>query len=618
MKSILKILCFAFITVLLPAASATALDGSYTIDYNVVLKSVDFSYGEINAAFTLPSDGFTIQYRWKPGADATGKLVITCETPSVYLRRCAPCYCGKDCPCVHPFSAVCPEKGRVWHGAAKFKEAPLGGNVYELAINENSEVITFNPELYALLSRRALTGDNPAAKIYMANGSKSFTGIFSVDIAEPIKRPYERRVHYPPMLGESGVIPGTGGWSSYYDCGVGYGYFENKPTNEKSVSVKIYNGQKNLPVTPAFISETQKNQNRSPKKIIMWESTMMPIEVVRMMYSETADEKLINMRELDGQYKRSFTEQNKAELEWGVIQDRSMPDNYAPDREKSKLRSYKTNDAVKAVFASDVSYSRIMFPIKSGYFFNPAGTYTFTLTTEIYKRTDGETKEHQHLADELIRSFRYETNLVYINPDPRDPNYRKAVTIDNQPLDLTGTTYTGERAFITAEGSPLVQVKVETDYELDKKKTKKLLRAPVTQAVDTAYANQTLAAGVTDESFRRVLEGYNESGTANSRLNYKYTEYVKEGETIFKVVETTTVTITINPKNRKLFTHMMMKNGKYYARAYTADITLGRFDLGGEYQLNNLQDAAEKKRLYGYVLDKIDIAVVGSMADDTR
>ena len=453
----------------------------------------------------------------------------------------------------------------------------------------------------------------------MANGSKSYTGIFSADTAEPIKKPYQARTYGITGLisvGDNFIF--TYGWKPYYDAGDIEGYFTNKPANEKSVTVRIYNGREKLPVTPAFISEIEKNQNRSPLKIMRWESTVMPVEAVRMMYSETSDEKLVNMREIAGQYKRFFIEQNRAELEWGVKKGHSMADDYAPDREKSKLRSYKTTDAKKAVFASDVSYSHIMFPIKSGYFFNPAGTYTFTLTTELYKRTDDETPEHGHLVDELIKSFRYETNMVYINPDPRDPNYKKAVTIDNRPLDLDGTAYTGERAFITAEGSPLARVKVETDYELDAKKTKRLLGAPVTQAIDTAYADQAPAESVTDESFRRILEGYSESGTASSRKNFKYTEYIKESETIFKVVETTAVTITINPDNRKLFTHMMMKNGKYYARAFTADITLGRFNLGGEYQLNNLPDAAGKKPLYGYVLDKIDIAVVGSMTDDAR
>jgi len=55
------------------------------------------------------------------------------------------------------------------------------------------------------------------------------------------------------------------------------------------------------------------------------------------------------------------------------------------------------------------------YPIKSGYYFNPAGKYTFEVTTVNYKTGQGKTKEHEELVNALINSFRYESNLIYIN-----------------------------------------------------------------------------------------------------------------------------------------------------------------------------------------------------------
>jgi len=68
----------------------------------------------------------------------------------------------------------------------------------------------------------------------------------------------------------------------------------------------------------------------------------------------------------------------------------------------------------KVVFATDKNLRSYDYPIKSGYYFNPAGKYTFEVTTVNYKTGQGKTKEHEELVNVLINSFRYESNLIYI------------------------------------------------------------------------------------------------------------------------------------------------------------------------------------------------------------
>ena len=62
--------------------------------------------------------------------------------------------------------------------------------------------------------------------------------------------------------------------------------------------------------------------------------------------------------------------------------------------------------------------------------------------------------------------------------------------------------------------------------------------------------------GNTHPYLKAILEGYPESGTNESHVLYKYREYVKDGQKIYKITERTRVTIVINPDNRKLYTPM--------------------------------------------------------------
>jgi len=596
----------------------------YTINYNVLNKLIEFDFGTVTATVTLPTNP-RYYYRWNSSINTTGKLTIKCDTPNVLFRYCI----ANPCPCesCNPPFCGCLEKFMVWKTPSS-KEFTESSNEYKSNINESptTTTVTYNPRIYALISRKAITGgsDNPYSNTpkYMGPGAKTASGSGKLSVIKNesyIEKRYKYG-YYTTVTNADGSTSSV--WNGWYDSvNIRKSYFEQK-TTEKSITVNIYNGKEKLSVIPEFKNEIENNESKSPTetKTLWWESTVMPIEVVRMMYNENSSGSLYNRKVVKGQYLRSFIEQNKAELEWNNRDELSMEKAYSPDREKAKQRNYKINDAQKAVFASDVIYQDIKFPIRSGYFFNPTGTYTFTLTTEIYKRTNGETQEHRHLVDKLIESFRYESNMVYINPATKE-----AVGIDNNPVIKSGTTtYPPTRRFITItpEGkssSSLVPVTVKREYKLIV--TEQLKQSyPISSIpnIDAPNYNNDIPDNVTDPKFQAVLEGYTKSGTKNSRTNYRYTEYVHENEKIFKVVETTTVTIIINPNNKKLYTHMMMKNGNYYVRALTTDINLAFNSEDEEYQLKNLRNADASGKLFGYVLDIIDIKVIGSINDDKR
>ena len=636
-------------SVFIPGASA-ATDGNFTLDYNVLEKFVEFPYGEIEAGFALPAnytsaDGTKYQYRWPDSANAAGLLYMNNTSPDVYGRYCIsdPCPCiydgygnviGTDCNLP---TCGCIEKGLIWKDTAThlFVEEPKGSNDYELSINENSATVVLNPMIYARIKRDKVIGDKSAQSIYHSDGTWTYTSIgeITVNTEEAINRPYQRVVKEvigyeadrKPIYSDSPKI--TNIVSSPRKA-----YFSTKPSNQKDIIVKVYNGKPVLPEKPVPEARIENNNSANTTKSIWWASAGLAIprdKIFRMMYTQNAVGDLYKPVKVSGKYDRSFVAQNKADLSWCIAKndamatELSMANGYKADREKSKQRDYRADDEQKAVFASDVSYRDVPFPIRSGYFFNPVGNYTFTITTELYRTAPEATPEHKHLVNELIRSFRYESNMVYIHP-----RSRQAVGIDNVAVTSSGPAFNAAKAYVSVSGSntqleqeeflsgnELVQIKVNRNYTL--LKTETLTNGTPDQASDTAYSAD-IAVGVTDLRLQAVLEGYTASGTKDSRTDYRYTEYIRSDVGIYKVTETTTVMITVNPANRRLYTHAMLSNGNYYVRAYTADMGLGRFRnyTDPAYQLNALQNAST--RLSGCLLDLIKIKVVGSIFDDQR
>jgi hypothetical protein len=271
--------------------------------------------------------------------------------------------------------------------------------------------------------------------------------------------------------------------------------------------------------------------------------------------------------DVGGQYQRDFTQQCSGSVEWGKVSGSTMEQEYSRSRKAAKYHSYDSDEYDKAVFATDKDMRNEDYPIKSGYYFNPAGAYTFTVETVTYKPTNGYTQDHKDLVDAVIKSFRYETDLMYIN------NSKDAVNIQDEYLQKTanGNSYKRKTATITADdpdgvnGIKLLEVtKGATDKDAD--------RLEHSQEAD----------GYTHKYFKNILEGYSESGTQASQSNYKYREYIKDRQKMYNITERTEVTIEVNPDNKKLYTHVHMPNGEYSVKVWVEDIVLS--GMASEYK----------------------------------
>lgn len=113
--------------------------------------------------------------------------------------------------------------------------------------------------------------------------------------------------------------------------------------------------------------------------------------------------------------------------------------------------------------------------------------------------------------------------------------------------------------------------------------------------------------GDSDKFWKMVLEGYSESYTLGKYTNYTYREYVKAGQHMYKITETSTITIVVNSGNVPLYTHANMPNGNYYIKVWfdKVNMTKGNHAYKGLETLQGFEN-----------LDSIKVTVVGSMFDD--
>ena len=270
---------------------------------------------------------------------------------------------------------------------------------------------------------------------------------------------------------------------------------------------------------------------------------------------------------VDGQYQRTFTQQNTANISWSV--KNSMASLYNYDRKNAREMNYGKEYYPNAVFASDKSLQKFDWPIKSGYYFNPLGEYTCTVKTVQYKDTPDSTNEHTELVEKSKNSFHYTSNMLYTSDGK---NY--------QHLDL----HNGNDKIFGMD-----MLDITTTY--DKADTK------LEHFNNSAYADKT------HQFFKEILEGYSESNTENSKTNFKYREYIKQGD-IYKVEETTVITFRVSPKNQKLYTYINIKDGEYLINARIDNFTLNNYAYKG-LTVNGLSS-----------IDNITVNVEGTLYDD--
>ncbi|MFD1775286.1 Mbeg1-like protein [Paenibacillus rhizophilus] len=216
---------------------------------------------------------------------------------------------------------------------------------------------------------------------------------------------------------------------------------------------------------------------------------------------------------------------------------------------------------------------------------------------EQFQPTDADTKDHQDLVDAVMDSFRYETDLVYIN------NKKISVNLRNEPLNRQGNTIVSKPAVLSVnddKGVNAVPLLTVVDRGADDSRYKK--------KVEEIYHSQDKDnTDSTHPYWKNILEGYTQSSTLGSFDNYKYREFVKTGQHMYKITEKTTVSIIVNKDNVPLYTDARMSDGKYYVKAWIADVELE--DSSNAY--NKLGKLVGVKPL-----DEIEVTVKGSMYDD--
>ncbi|MCL2664645.1 MAG: hypothetical protein FWE82_03455 [Defluviitaleaceae bacterium] len=591
---------------------------------NILSVIVAQDFGEAVAEFSYPNDGTGY-------GNAVGRLRIQNMTPNIYGRLCDVCSCGHfnssgiwiGCGCNHPYVSVCPERIFL---TPSFTEITLAANIYNQNLSAAADRVAVSPVINAFVHRRNL-GDSSYNSASPSNRNQNFidksgTGITQLLVHEsPLSRNYS---YYEWRTGSTTDSDGNITYYRYrvlLNAGASAVFNAGVTTHRQPFTVKVYNGKNVLPQLPEIERSIDGNVPSEPVREINWQSKELPVSVVRMMYGQNESGALTGRQIIEVNQPRHFVAQNTAELSWDINEHGSMDAMYYADRIKAANRDYRLSSGQKAVFASDLSFQNLRYPIKSGYFFNPAGSYTFTLSTEMFKQTQGGTPEHEALLHAIIQSFCYESDMVYINPSTR-----AAVGIDNRPAAATigasGLDRISDRLAIARVGdNGLVQI----GFKIDKREVRSevLHHEYPNQYDDTNYGEQISerdyenGTGWIDKRFKYILEGYSESGTADSRSLYRYTEYVRSGQNIYLVTETTTVTITVNPSNQNVYTHLALRNGNYRIRAYFSDIELFRFNRGEPgFQLDYINQAAPW--LAGHVLDVLYATVVGSMFDDYR
>ena len=336
------------------------------------------------------------------------------------------------------------------------------------------------------------------------------------------------------------------------------------------IGVYVYNGRQNMPDVASrhFKDEVENNIHTSLKKTLWWGSEPYEMAVQRWMKHVLLNEEETGVEEewaaVDGQYERIFTQQNKAEIEWKV--EEKMQDFYESDRRNAKNRKKGKDYYEYAVFATDKELQKYIYPIKSGYYLNPSGVYTFTIKTQIYQKDIADyTAEHEELVNSIIDSFRYQSNLVYTT-DGQDHYNLDLTTLDEDLIEV-------DRGYTHIQ-----------DFEI-----------PYSPEPD----------GYTHVFFKEILEGYPESNTKDSKDKYLYREYIKEGA-IYRIEEETTVTITVNPDNNYVFTYPNMKDGNYVISAWIDDFEFKPYEKA--YTVKGIKG--------GSLLDTIGVTVRGSMYDD--
>lgn len=357
-----------------------------------------------------------------------------------------------------------------------------------------------------------------------------------------------------------------------------------------TIQVNIYNGMKTVPKrdlkteidqgSAGGTSDLNNLGKGTYSKHLEWPSDPYEYSVLHYMSHADAvgDDK--SWDQVPGRYQRIFVAQNEADITYSVVSD--MKEIYKTDRENAGKRVVGAKYYPWVPFATDRDLQKFPYPFKSGYYFNPTGVYQATVKTIIYSPDENDVKYHTALVDAVANSFKYESNLGYVQ-NQNSSRGEKLELSEASPEAFGKKLLTVDKPLGTSEAE-------EIRHSSKKDNTS------------------------TDTLWKYSLEGYEESYTGDSFGKYKYKEYVDDSAKMYRITQTTTITFTVNDQTNpiKVITSARMLNGEYDIKACFETVA----------EIEGIKDVDAVKALGNYSLDAVDpidgmtVKVHGSMYDD--
>ncbi|WP_194434081.1 hypothetical protein [Paenibacillus segetis] len=465
-------------------------------------------------------------------------------------------------------------------------------------INEASETITRTPEVYFTIKRPdfrdARTNDDPLNRKYvnLTDPGTPLKRTGEIYYNGSVSRPYQYEYSWESCTKNE---KGEDVCTTKYETRTGVVTKNFDPNSVfNPYDMYVYNGRVEVPKR-TYKNEIEGNNNYTLGKKLFWTNEPYYFDVIRWMHHQDVEGNKYDWTKVPGQYKREFIQQASGDVNYIVTS--SLDEEYSQSRDAAANKTNKKSLYDKAVFATDKELQKYDYPVKSGYYLNPVGSYSFTLETVVFKDKVpvGVTADHKDIVDSLIDSFRYETDLMYIN------DAKEAVNIRDVVLNKKGGGFERNTGVLSVKDSTGVN-----GVELIKVWDQKDEPSRYTKLVEEIKSTDK-RGGDSHKFWKMILEGYSESYTAGSNSNYAYREYVMAGQHMYKITETTNVTIQVNPRKQMLYTHANMPNGKYNIRVWFDDTNLTK----GNHAYKVLDTLKGVKDL-----DSIEITVVGSMFDD--
>ncbi|MCX7746331.1 MAG: hypothetical protein N2645_05505 [Clostridia bacterium] len=523
---------------------------TYTLKYDELSMKIshEIMSNPIKAKLSLPSNTTDKEYFWD--GDTKGSLNVKVETGKTFLEP----YQINN---IDPFKSTDEEVFRSPNVSFRIDRGNFNDNPKDPWLKNFS-----NPVYKTAISYGGYIQRPYAWNQYEVVGSKEVTNLDSTKTIEPDLKGVKH------SSSDSIVAPfSPAGW------------------DELTFQAEVYNGMNKVPRVPArnfsFGTNGTDNNKDSITRTINWISDAYDINTQRWMRNVREDHSVISTEERDGQYPRRFTQQNTATITYQNVE--TIRGEYSKDRALSKQGVQDASSYQHALFSTDKMLNKFEFPIKSGFYLNPAGKYKVTVKSEIYKDSNhyslgNTTAEHREIVDKVKKSFKYESNIVYTK-DFRSTNYFMNYGQSNNILNS------------------LVSVVPSTESDHEKLE------------VSTGPNDSTL-----DKRYKEILEGWPESNTEESLKDYNYVEYIKDGNLkIYKVTETTEITFNVNPGHNRCYISPNLPNSKtqsdYYVRSWFDPITLNlkKDENGDKGQLTtnkvNLKD------------NSVNIIVMGSFYD---